>query len=53
MNIKHISIATVLIVLIIILSELHSSKTKQQLQDDLYKAEERHKNSKEKTFKRI
>ena len=44
MSKKHISIAIILIVLIIILSELHSNKTNQQIQNDRYKAEERLKN---------
>ena len=44
MSKNHISIAIILIVLIIILSELHSNKTNQQIQNDRYKAEERLKN---------
>ena len=44
MNKKHISIAIILIVLIIILSELHTSRTNQQIQNDRYEAEERLKN---------
>ena len=45
MSKKHISIAIILIVLIIILSELHtSSRTNQQIQNDRYEAEERLKN---------
>ena len=46
---KYILIATVLIILAIVLSEIHSSNTKQQLDNDLYKAQERLKNSKEKS----
>ena len=41
MSKKHISIAIILIVLIIILSELHTNKTNQQIQNDRYEAEER------------
>ena len=44
MSKKHISIAIILIVLIIILSELHTSWTNQQIQNDRYEAEERLKN---------
>ena len=44
MSKKHISIAIILIVLIIILSELHTSRTNQQIQNDRYEAEERLKN---------
>ena len=46
MNKKYILILTVLIIFIMILSEMHSNMTKQQLQNDLQKAEERLKNSK-------
>ena len=44
MSKKHISIAIILIVLIIILSELHTSRTNQQIQNDRYEVEERLKN---------
>ena len=44
MSKKHISIAIILIVLIIILSKLHTSRTNQQIQNDRYEAEERLKN---------
>ena len=44
MSKKHISIAIILIVLIIILSELHTTRTNQQIQNDRYEAEERLKN---------
>ena len=44
MSKKHISIAIILIVLIIILSELHTSWTNQQIQNDSYEAEEALKN---------
>ena len=44
MSKKHISIAIILIVLIIILSELHTSRTNQQIQNDSYEAEEALKN---------
>ena len=47
---KHISIAIILIVLIIVLSEINNSRTKQQLENIRYEAEERLKNSKEKLF---
>ena len=46
---KYILIATVLIILAIVLSEIHSSNTKQQLDNDFYKAQESLKNSKEKS----
>ena len=46
MNIKLISVAVIFIILILILSELNNIKTKQQLQNDRYKAEERLKDSK-------
>tara|TARA_B000000609_G_C23939926_1_gene223146 strand:+ start:308 stop:469 length:162 start_codon:yes stop_codon:yes gene_type:complete len=51
MNIKFISIAALFIILISILSELNNSKTKQQLQNDRYEAEERLKGPKEKLLK--
>jgi len=38
---------TVLFILFIVFSELHSNKTKQQIQNDLHQAEERLENSKE------
>ena len=44
MSKKYISIAIILIVLIIILSELHTSRTNQQIQNYRYEAEERLKN---------
>ena len=44
MSKKHISIAIILIVLIIILSELHTSRTNQQIQNDRHEAEEALKN---------
>ena len=44
MNIKFISVAIIFIILI--LSEINNIKTKQQLQNDRYKAEERLKDSK-------
>ena len=44
MSKKHISIAIILIVLIVILSELHTSWTNQQIQNDSYEAEEALKN---------
>ena len=47
MNIKFISIAALFIILVSILSELNNSKTKQQLQNDRYMAEERLKGPKE------
>ena len=46
MNIKFISVAILFIILILILSEINNIKTKQQLQNDRYKAEERLKDSK-------
>ena len=46
MNIKFTSIAILFIILIFILSELNNSKTKQQLQNDRYEAEERLEDSK-------
>ena len=46
MNIKFISVAVLFIILILILAEINNIKTKQQLQNDRYKAEERLKDSK-------
>ena len=46
MNIKLISVAVLFIILILILSEINNIKTKQQLQNERYKAEERLKDSK-------
>ena len=46
MNKKNISITIILIIILSILSELNNIKTKQQLQNDRYKAEERLKDSK-------
>ena len=46
MNIKFISVAVLFIILILILSEINNIKTKQQLQNDRYKAQERLKDSK-------
>ena len=46
MNIKFISVAIIFIILILILSEINNIKTKQQLQNERYKAEERLKDSK-------
>ena len=46
MNIKFISVAIIFIILILILSEINNIKTKQQLQNDRYKAEDRLKDSK-------
>ena len=46
MNIKFISVAVLFIILLLILSEINNIKTKQQLQNDRYKAEERLKDSK-------
>ena len=51
MNIKLISIITLFIILILILSELNNRKTKEQLQNDRYEAEERLKGFKEKLLK--
>ena len=51
MNVKFISIAALFIILILILSELNNIKTKQQLQNDRYEAEERLKGLKEKLLK--
>ena len=48
MNIKFISIAALFIISILILSELNNTKTKQQLLNDRYEAEERLKGFKEK-----
>ena len=46
MNVKLTSFAVLFIILLLILSELNNIKTKQQLQNDRYKAEERLKDSK-------
>ena len=46
MNIKFILVAVIFIILILILSEINNIKTKQQLQNERYKAEERLKDSK-------
>ena len=46
MNVKFTSFAVLFIILLLILSELNNIKTKQQLQKDRYKAEERLKDSK-------
>ena len=46
MNVKFTSFAVLFIILLLILSELNNTKTKQQLQNDRYKAEERLKDSK-------
>ena len=46
MNIKFISVAVIFIILILILSEINNIKTKQQLQNERYKAEERLRDSK-------
>ena len=46
---KYILVGTALIILIIALSEIHSRNTKQQLDNDFYKAEESLKNSKKKS----
>ena len=46
MSNKYVLIITALIIFIVILSEIHSNKTKQQLQNDSQKAEERLENSK-------
>ena len=51
MNIKLISVAVIFIILILILSEINNIKTKQQLQNERYKAEERLKDSKEKLLR--
>tara|TARA_Y100001970_G_C13902876_1_gene684528 strand:- start:49 stop:213 length:165 start_codon:yes stop_codon:yes gene_type:complete len=51
MNKKYISITIILIIILSILSELHTSRTNQQLQNDRYEAEEKLKNSKEKLLK--
>ena len=48
MNKKYISITIILIIILSILSELHTSRMNQQLQNDRYEAEEKLKNSKEK-----
>ena len=52
MNKKYISITIILIIILSILSELHTSRTNQQLQNDRYEAEEKLKNSKEKLLGR-
>ena len=46
MNVKFTSFAVLFIILLLILSELNNIKTKQQLQNDRYKAEERLEDSK-------
>ena len=46
MNVKFTSFAVLFIILLLILSVLNNIKTKQQLQNDRYKAEERLKDSK-------
>ena len=46
MNIKFISVAIIFIILILILSEINNIKTKQQLQNERYKVEERLKDAK-------
>ena len=46
MNIKFISVAIIFIILILILSEINNIKTKQQIQNERYKAEERLNDSK-------
>ena len=46
MNIKFILVAVIFIILISILSEINNIKTKRQLQNERYKAEERLKDSK-------
>ena len=46
MNVKFTSFDVLFIILLLILSELNNIKTKQQLQNDRYKAEERLKDSK-------
>ena len=51
MSKKHISIAIILIVLIIILSELHTSRTNQQIQNDRYEAEEKFRYEAEEKFR--
>ena len=51
MNKKKILIAIILIIILSILSELHTSRTNQQLQNDRYEVEEKLKNSKEKILK--
>ena len=51
MNKKYISITIILIIILSILSELHTSRTNQQLQNDRYEVEEKLKNSKEKILK--
>ena len=51
MSNKYVLIITALIIFIVILSEIHSNKTKQQLKNDLQKAEERLENSKDLLWK--
>lgn len=46
MNNKYVLVITALIILLMIVSEIHSNMTKQQLQNDLQKAEERLEHSK-------
>ena len=46
MNVKFTSFAVLFIILLLFLSELNNIKTKQQLQNERYKAEERLKDSK-------
>ncbi len=46
MNVKFTLFAVLFIILLLILSELNNIKTKQQLQNERYKAEERLKDSK-------
>ena len=53
MSKKHISIAIILIVLIIILSELHTSWTNQQIQNDRYEAEEKFRYEAEEALKNL
>ena len=48
MSKKHISITIILIVLMIVLSEINNSRTKQQLENIRYEAEERLMSPKEK-----
>ena len=51
MSNKYVLMITASIIFIVILSEIHSNKTKQQLQNDLQKAEERLENSKDLLWK--
>ena len=46
MNVKFTSFVVLFIILLLIFSELNNIKTKQKLQNDRYKAEERLKDSK-------